>query len=69
MPTTSCVPRLLRAVKALWIEVYEHIPWEQIPHYIRFVDEFPMTVTGKIQKLVMRQQMQSELQVSEAPTA
>jgi fatty-acyl-CoA synthase len=27
----------------------------KIPHYIRFVDSFPMTVTGKIQKFVIRQ--------------
>jgi fatty-acyl-CoA synthase len=28
----------------------------KIPQYFRFVDEFPMTVTGKVQKFVMRQQ-------------
>jgi fatty-acyl-CoA synthase len=27
----------------------------KIPEYIRFVDEYPMTVTGKVQKFVMRQ--------------
>jgi fatty-acyl-CoA synthase len=26
----------------------------KIPRYIRFVDGFPMTITGKIQKFVMR---------------
>jgi fatty-acyl-CoA synthase len=26
----------------------------KIPQYLRFVDEFPMTVTGKIQKYVIR---------------
>ena len=29
----------------------------KIPKYIRFVTEYPMTVTGKIQKFVMRDQM------------
>ena len=29
----------------------------KVPRYIRFVDEFPMTVTGKIQKFVMRDEM------------
>ncbi|WP_305907243.1 AMP-binding protein [Methylomarinum sp. Ch1-1] len=29
----------------------------KIPRYIRFVDSFPMTVTGKIQKFQMRKQM------------
>ena len=33
----------------------------KIPRYIRFVDGFPMTVTGKIQKFVMRKQMITEL--------
>jgi len=27
----------------------------KIPHYIRFVDDFPMTVSGKVQKFRMRQ--------------
>lgn len=27
----------------------------KIPHYVRFVDEFPMTVTGKIQKFRIRE--------------
>ncbi len=33
----------------------------KIPRYIRFVDAFPMTITGKIQKFVMREIMQHEL--------
>lgn len=32
----------------------------KVPRYIKFVTEFPMTVTGKIQKFVMRDQMASE---------
>lgn len=27
----------------------------EIPRYVRFVDEFPMTVTGKLQKYRMRE--------------
>ncbi len=34
----------------------------KVPHYVRFVGEFPMTVTGKIQKFVMREQMVDELE-------
>jgi fatty-acyl-CoA synthase len=41
----------------------------KIPQHIRFVDAFPMTVTGKIQKFVMRQKMAEELGVTEAKTA
>ena len=26
----------------------------KVPRYVKFVSEFPMTVTGKIQKFVMR---------------
>ncbi|MGD0105547.1 MAG: AMP-binding protein [Rhodopila sp.] len=33
----------------------------KIPRYVRFVDAFPMTVTGKVQKYVMREQMAAEL--------
>lgn len=33
----------------------------KIPRYIKFVEGFPMTVTGKIQKFVMRQQSIAEL--------
>ena len=33
----------------------------KIPRHIRFVDSFPMTVTGKIQKYLLRQQVTTEL--------
>jgi fatty-acyl-CoA synthase len=33
----------------------------KIPRHIKFVDDFPMTVTGKIQKFAMRDQMIREL--------
>ena len=38
-----------------------HIAHFKIPKYICFVSEFPTTVTGKIQKYVMRQQMEERL--------
>ncbi|MDA9981635.1 AMP-binding protein [Gammaproteobacteria bacterium] len=41
----------------------------KIPRYICFVNEFPMTVTGKIQKFVMRERMIDELGLSEEKTA
>ncbi|HWA43548.1 MAG TPA: AMP-binding protein [Hypericibacter adhaerens] len=41
----------------------------KIPQHIRFVDAFPMTVTGKVQKFIMRQRMAEELGVAEAKTA
>ncbi len=39
----------------------------KIPRYVRFVDSFPMTVTGKVQKFVMRELMAAELAAE--PTA
>lgn len=33
----------------------------KIPKYLKIVDEFPMTVTGKMQKFVMRDEMTKEL--------
>jgi fatty-acyl-CoA synthase len=41
----------------------------KIPRYIRFVSEFPMTITGKVQKFAMREQMVKELGLSEERTA
>ena len=41
----------------------------KVPRYIRFVDEFPMTVTGKIQKFHMRDSMIKELGLVEQETA
>ena len=41
----------------------------KIPRYIRFVTEFPMTITGKVQKFAMRDHMIKELGLSEERTA
>ncbi len=41
----------------------------KIPRYIRFVDDFPMTVTGKVQKFVMREAMMRELGLAEHKSA
>jgi fatty-acyl-CoA synthase len=41
----------------------------KIPRYIRFVPEFPMTVTGKIQKFLIRKAMVEELGLQEELTA
>ena len=39
------------------------------PRYVRFVDSFPMTVTGKAQKYLMRRAMMEELALVEEKTA
>jgi fatty-acyl-CoA synthase len=41
----------------------------KIPRYIKFVDVFPMTVTGKIQKFLMREETIRELGLAEQKTA
>jgi fatty-acyl-CoA synthase len=48
---------------------HERIAHYKVPRYVRFVDAFPMTVTGKIQKFVMRQAMSEVLGVQEQKTA
>jgi fatty-acyl-CoA synthase len=63
-----------RAGKTLTAEEVKAFCQDQIAHYkvprhIRFVDEFPMTVTGKMQKFIMREQMMEELQVTAAISA
>ena len=41
----------------------------KIPRYIRFVDEFPMTVTGKVQKYLIRKAMIDTLGLKTGTTA
>jgi fatty-acyl-CoA synthase len=38
----------------------------KVPRYVKFVDEFPMTVTGKVQKFKMREQAIEELDLEAA---
>ena len=39
----------------------EKFAYFKVPRYIKFVDQYPMTVTGKIQKFKMRELMYQEL--------
>jgi fatty-acyl-CoA synthase len=41
----------------------------KVPRYVRFVDEFPMTVTGKVQKFKMRDAAVEELGLEAEATA
>ncbi|MBU6318939.1 MAG: AMP-binding protein [Alphaproteobacteria bacterium] len=47
----------------------ERIAHYKIPRYVRFVDAFPMTVTGKVQKFEIRRAMIAELGRVEETTA
>ncbi len=41
----------------------------KVPRYVRFVDSFPMTVTGKVAKYLLREQVARELDLRELATA
>ncbi|MSO76086.1 MAG: AMP-binding protein [Alphaproteobacteria bacterium] len=41
----------------------------KVPRHVRFVEGFPMTITGKVQKFVMREAMAKELGAMAAKTA
>jgi fatty-acyl-CoA synthase len=45
------------------------IAQHKIPRYVRIVSEFPLTVTGKVQKFIMREQMCAELNAKADRTA
>jgi fatty-acyl-CoA synthase len=53
----------------IWDFCKGQIAHYKIPAHIRFVDEFPMTVTGKIQKFIMRDAMIEELGLAVEKTA
>ena len=41
-----------------------------MPRYVRFVDEYPVAASAKIQKFVLREQIEAELRergITEAP--
>jgi hypothetical protein len=37
----------------------------KVPRYVRFVDSFPMTVTGKVQKYLIRETLRPQLRLHE----
>ena len=43
----------------------ERIAHYKVPRYVRFVDSFPLTISGKVQKFVIREQMRADLNLSE----
>ncbi|WP_371135759.1 AMP-binding protein [Bradyrhizobium sp.] len=45
------------------------IAHNKIPRYVEFVEEFPMTVTGKVQKFLMRDAVEAKLGLKAAKTA
>jgi len=47
----------------------DQIAHYKVPRYVKFVDEFPMTVTGKIQKFIMRERTINDLGLKAQKTA
>ena len=45
------------------------IAHQKVPRYVEFVDSFPMTVTGKMQKYLMREAMERKLGLAAVATA
>jgi len=43
----------------------EQIAHYKVPRYVRFVDSFPLTISGKVQKYLMREQLRAELKLAE----
>ncbi len=41
----------------------------KVPRYVRFVDGFPLTISGKVQKYLMREQLRVELNLAEGEHA
>jgi fatty-acyl-CoA synthase len=41
----------------------------KVPRYIEFVDDFPITVTGKVRKYLIREEMMRRLSLTERPHA
>ena len=37
----------------------------KVPRYVRFVDSFPLTISGKVQKYLIREQLRAELDLTE----
>jgi fatty-acyl-CoA synthase len=60
----ACI-RLREGTTAAEEEIREfcrpHIAHFKVPRYVRFVDAFPLTISGKVQKYLMRERMRADL--------
>jgi fatty-acyl-CoA synthase len=68
----ACI-RLREGMTATEEEVREycraHIAHYKVPRYVRFVDGFPLTISGKVQKYLIRERLRSELNLVEERNA
>ena len=43
----------------------DQIAHYKVPRYVRFVDSFPLTISGKVQKYLIREHLRTELNLTE----
>jgi fatty-acyl-CoA synthase len=78
--TTGRFSRRPRSISDVWYAVgclaaelrdycRDNIAHYKIPRYIKFVEAFPTTVTGKVQKFIMRQVVEEQLGLKPDETA
>ena len=64
----ACI-RLREGTSATEEEIREfcrgQIAHYKVPRYVRFVDSFPLTISGKVQKYLIREHMRVELHLTE----
>ena len=68
-PGSNCGPASTATEDEIKAFCREQIAHYKVPRYVKFVDEFPMTVTGKIQKFIMRERTINELGLKVQKTA
>ena len=64
----ACV-RLREGMSATEEEIREfcrgRIAHYKVPRYVRFIDSFPLTISGKVQKYLIREQLREQLDLTE----
>jgi fatty-acyl-CoA synthase len=65
------IPKAARSIDEEAVRAFctGRIAHYKVPRYVRIVDAFPTTVTGKVQKFRIREAMMAELGLSEEKTA
>ena len=65
----GCGPGETLSADELRAFCHGQIAHNKVPRYVEFVTEFPMTVTGKAQKFLMRRAVEERLGLRKAETA
>jgi acyl-CoA synthetase (AMP-forming)/AMP-acid ligase II len=46
--------------KAVYDFCHDHIAFYKIPKFVKFVTDYPLTVSGKVQKFIIRKELEEE---------